>query len=37
MAKTKARGHRLFAGKIDKGKLGFGERALLLALRVRRG
>ena len=27
MAKTKARDHRLFAGKIDKGKLGFGERA----------
>jgi menaquinone-dependent protoporphyrinogen oxidase len=37
MAVTKARGHRLFAGKIDKGKLGFGERALLLALRVREG
>jgi len=34
---TKARGHRLFAGKIDKGKLGFGERALLLALRVPEG
>ena len=28
MATTKARGHRLFAGKIDKSKLGFGERAL---------
>lgn len=37
MAKTKARGHRLFAGKIDKGKLGFGERALTLALRVAEG
>lgn len=37
MAATKARGHRLFAGKIDKGKLGFGERALLLALRVPEG
>ena len=33
MATTRARGHRLFAGKIDKSKLGFGERALLLALR----
>ena len=37
MTKTKARGHRLFAGKIDKGKLGFGERALTLALRVAEG
>ena len=37
MAKTKARDHRLFAGKIDKGKLGFGERALTLALRVAEG
>ena len=37
MAATKARGHRLFAGKIEKGKLGFGERALLLALRVPEG
>jgi menaquinone-dependent protoporphyrinogen oxidase len=37
MAQTKARGHRLFAGKIDKGKLGFGERAVTLALRVAEG
>jgi menaquinone-dependent protoporphyrinogen oxidase len=37
MATTKARGHRLFNGKIDKIKLGFGERALLLALRVPEG
>ena len=37
MAKTKARDHRLFAGKIDKSKLGFGERALLLALRAAEG
>jgi menaquinone-dependent protoporphyrinogen oxidase len=37
VSKTKARGHRLFAGKIDKGKLGFGERALTLALRVAEG
>lgn len=34
---TRARGHWLFAGKIDKSKLGFGERALLLALRVPEG
>ena len=37
MAATKARGHWLFAGKIEKGKVGFGERALLLALRVPEG
>jgi len=37
MVKSKAREHRLFAGKIDKSKLGFGERALLLALRVPEG
>ena len=37
MAKTRGRGHRFFAGKIDKSKLGFGERALLLALRVTEG
>jgi menaquinone-dependent protoporphyrinogen oxidase len=37
MAKTKARDHRLFAGKIDKSRLGFGERALLLALRAAEG
>lgn len=37
MATTKAHDHRLFAGKIDKSKLGFGERALLLALRVPEG
>ena len=37
MTMTKARGHRLFAGKIDKGKLGFGERAVTLALRVAEG
>ena len=33
MATTKARGHRLFAGKIDKSKLGFGERAAARAAR----
>ena len=37
LATTKARDHRLFAGKIDKSKLGFGERALMLALRVPEG
>jgi menaquinone-dependent protoporphyrinogen oxidase len=37
MTMTKARGHRLFAGKIDKGKLGFGERAVTRALRVAEG
>lgn len=35
--KRKAREHRLFAGKIDTSKLGFGERALTLALRVPEG
>jgi menaquinone-dependent protoporphyrinogen oxidase len=29
-----ARGHRLFAGKIDKSKLGFAEKAIVAALRV---
>jgi Flavodoxin domain len=37
MATTKARGHRLFAGKIDKSKLVPGERALVLGLRVAEG
>jgi menaquinone-dependent protoporphyrinogen oxidase len=37
LTKTKAREHRLFAGKIDKSKLGFGERALTRALRVPEG
>lgn len=31
------REHRIFAGKIDKSKLGFGERALVAALRVPEG
>jgi menaquinone-dependent protoporphyrinogen oxidase len=31
---TGARDHRVFAGKIDKGRLGFGERAMVLALRA---
>jgi menaquinone-dependent protoporphyrinogen oxidase len=33
VAKTRARGHKLFAGKLDKSKLGFGERAVMLAFR----
>jgi menaquinone-dependent protoporphyrinogen oxidase len=37
MGKVNARGHRLFAGRIDKSRLGFGERALTLALRVPEG
>jgi menaquinone-dependent protoporphyrinogen oxidase len=34
---TKARGHRVFAGKLDKGKLGFAEKAMVLALRAPEG
>jgi menaquinone-dependent protoporphyrinogen oxidase len=34
MALIGARGHRLFAGKIDKSKLGFAEKAIVAALRV---
>lgn len=37
MAATNARGHRLFAGKLDKGRLGFGERALVLAFKAAEG
>ena len=37
MATTTARGHRLFAGKIEKSTPGFGERALLMALRLPEG
>jgi menaquinone-dependent protoporphyrinogen oxidase len=37
MAKAQAKGHRLFAGKLDKGKLGFGERAVMLAFRAAEG
>lgn len=32
-----AREHRVFAGRIDRSKLGFGERALVTALRVAEG
>ncbi len=31
---TDARGHRLFAGRLDRHRLGFGEKALVMALRV---
>jgi menaquinone-dependent protoporphyrinogen oxidase len=37
LAKTRTRGHKLFAGKLDKGKLGFGERAVMLAFRAAEG
>jgi menaquinone-dependent protoporphyrinogen oxidase len=34
VAVTGAREHRLFAGALDRGRLGFGERALVAALRA---
>lgn len=34
---THARGHRVFAGKLDREKLGFGERAIVRALRAPEG
>ncbi len=34
---VRPRDHRVFAGRIDKSTLGFGERALVAALRVREG
>jgi menaquinone-dependent protoporphyrinogen oxidase len=37
MAATGAKGHRLFAGKIDRHRLGFGERALLRAVGAKDG
>ena len=37
VAVTKAREHRMFAGKLDKRQLGFGERAIVVALRVPEG
>jgi menaquinone-dependent protoporphyrinogen oxidase len=37
VAATGARGHRLFAGKLDKTRLGFGERAVALAFRAAEG
>jgi menaquinone-dependent protoporphyrinogen oxidase len=37
VSKTHAKGHKLFAGKLDKGRLGFGERAVMLAFRAVEG
>jgi menaquinone-dependent protoporphyrinogen oxidase len=37
VSKSQATGHKLFAGKLDKGKLGFGERAVMLAFRAAEG
>jgi menaquinone-dependent protoporphyrinogen oxidase len=34
---TEAREHRVFSGKLDKGKLGFAEKAIVLALRAPEG
>lgn len=34
MAQAGAREHRLFAGKLDRHRLGFGEKAMAAALRV---
>ena len=34
---TKARDHRIFAGKLDKSALGFAEKAIVLALRAPEG
>ena len=36
-AQTEARDHRVFAGKLDKSKLGFGERAIVVAVRAAEG
>lgn len=37
METTGAAGHRLFAGKLDKSSLGFGEKAIVTALRAPEG
>lgn len=37
MRSTQARAHELFAGKLDKSQLGFGERAIVAALRAPEG
>jgi menaquinone-dependent protoporphyrinogen oxidase len=34
---TSARGHRVFSGKIDKSKLSFGEKAIMIAVRAPEG
>ena len=37
VAATSARGHRVFAGRIDRDQLSFPEKAIVVALRVRSG
>ena len=37
VAATRSREHRLFAGALDRGKLGFGERAVVMAVRAADG
>jgi menaquinone-dependent protoporphyrinogen oxidase len=37
VAATGARDHRIFSGKLDKSKLGFGERAIVVAVRAPEG
>jgi menaquinone-dependent protoporphyrinogen oxidase len=37
VSNTQAKEHHLFAGKLDKSKLGFGERAVMLAFRAVEG
>jgi menaquinone-dependent protoporphyrinogen oxidase len=37
MEATKARGHRVFAGKLEKKRLSFGERAIVVAFRAAEG
>lgn len=37
VAATHARDHQLFAGRIERSRLGFGERALMMAFRVHDG
>lgn len=37
LAATNAKEHRVFAGKVDKSKLGFGERAVMRAVRAAEG
>ena len=37
MAATGARGHRLFAGLVDKSRLGLGEKVILAAVRASEG
>jgi menaquinone-dependent protoporphyrinogen oxidase len=37
VAATDARGHQVFAGKLDRDRLGFAERAVMIALRAPQG